>query len=441
MNQQKTYCCEQDACNDYIPFEWSPPRGRIAMISMHTCPLAPLGSNSGGGMNVYVRELSRELGRRGWAVDIFTHAQTLERPLVINMGHNVRVVHVQAGAIKHISKNELYQYVPEFTNNMIEMAAEAGIWYDAIYSHYWLSGLVAERLREEWGSPMIQMFHTLGKMKNRVAQRQEDRELDIRITSEKHIMEITDRLIAANPIDRQHMLDLYDADPCKIEIIPCGVDLSLFQPMSQNEAREELNIPTNKKLILFVGRIDPLKGVDTLLRAIALLINEHPVWRERLMLGIVGGNPEHDLENMNAEMRRLRALREKLALQDVVTFLGSQEQETLPYFYAAAEMVTMPSHYESFGMVALEASASGTPIIASKVGGLTYTLRDRENGFLIPPQRPDLLANKILELLENPWLRAYMGQEGVKRAKRFGWSSIAGQILATVRDLTQTRIV
>ncbi|MGB0386809.1 MAG: glycosyltransferase [Ardenticatenaceae bacterium] len=440
MNQQKTFCCEQDACHDYIPLQWHVPQGRIAMVSMHTCPLAPLGSSSAGGMNVYVRELSRELGRRGWAVDIFTHAQSLERPLVIQVARNVRVVHVQAGPIKHIGKNELYQYVPEFAHNVKKMTSEAGIWYDAIYSHYWLSGLVGEELRKAWGAPMIQMFHTLGRMKNRVAQRREDRELDARITSEKHIMEMADRLIGANPIDRQHMLDLYDADPCKIEIVPCGVDLSLFRPIRQEEARDELEIPADKKLILFVGRIDPVKGLDTLLRAIALLVEQQPALRQRLMLGIVGGNAEDDLEDMNAEMRRLRTLRDQLALRDVVTFLGGQAQETLPYFYAAADVVAVPSDYESFGMVALEAMACGTPVIASKVGGLTYTIRNGKNGLLIPPRRPDILANKILELLQNPSLRTRIGQEAIKRAERFGWRSIAGQILATVRDLTQVRV-
>ena len=442
MNQEKTYCCEKEACWDDTPIEleWCPPRGRIAMISMHTCPLTQLGSGTGGGMNVYVREISRELGRRGWAVDIFTHAQTVERPFVIPMARNVRVVHVQAGPIKYIGKNELYQYVPEFSQNILEMAAEANIRYDAIYSHYWLSGLVSDRLRAEWKTPMIQMFHTLGMMKNRVAQRQQDRELDVRIASEKHIMEITDRLIAANPIDRQHMLDLYEADPCKIEIVPCGVDLSLFRPYPPDEAREELELPTDKKLVLFVGRIEPLKGVDTLIRAMKLLVKQKPAWGKQLMLGIVGGNPEHELEGMNAEMRRLRALREELGLHDVVRFLGAQDQEALPYFYAAADVVAVPSHYESFGLVALEATACGTPVVASEVGGLTYTLRDGENSFLIPPHRPDMLANRIMILLENPWLRARMGQEGIKRAQRFGWRSIAGQILSTIRDLTSVRM-
>jgi len=440
MSLTKTICCEQDACHDYLQLGWRAPRGRIAMISMHTCPLATLGGKNTGGMNVYVRELSRELGRRGWAVDIFTHAQSLERPAVIHMARNVRVIHVQAGPVQFVEKNDLHDHVPEFTENVINMVTEAGIRYDAIYSHYWLSGLVAERLRRAWGTPIIQMFHTLGKMKNHVAQREEDRELDLRIVEEARIMGTVDCLIAANPIDRQHMLDLYRADPRKIKIVPCGVDLSLFRPVPQEEAREELGIPTDKKLVVFVGRIEPLKGVDTLLRAIALLVEQRPAWRERLILAIVGGSAEDDVESMTAEMRRLRDLRTELGIRDLVTFFGAQGQETLPYFYAAAESVVMPSHYESFGMVALEATASGTPVIASEVGGLTYTIRDGENGFLIPPKRPDLLANKMLELLENPALRDRMGHEGAERAIRFGWPMIADSILTIVKELARVQV-
>jgi D-inositol-3-phosphate glycosyltransferase len=409
------------------------------MISMHTCPLAMLGGKSTGGMNVYVRELSRELGRRGWAVDIFTHAQSLERPAVIHMARNARVIHVQAGPVQHVDKNELHAHVPEFADNVIEMVSAAGLRYDAIYSHYWLSGLVGERLREAWGAPMIQMFHTLGRMKNTVAQREEERELDLRIEGEHHIVRVADRLIAANPTDRQHLLDLYDASPGKVEIIPCGVDLSLFRPIPPAEAREELGIPEDKKLVVFVGRIEPLKGIDTLIRGMAQLVEARPQWRERLMLAIIGGSTDDDGDSMTEEMRRLRALHEELGVQDVVTFLGAQGQETLPYFYSAAEMVVMPSHYESFGMVALEAAACGTPVIASDVGGLPYTIHHGENGLLIPPKRPDLLAEGMLELLENPDTRERMGHAGAERAIRFGWPSVADQLLTTVLELRRVR--
>lgn len=437
----KTICCEQDACHNLLQMGWRAPRGRIAMISMHTCPLAMLGGKNTGGMNVYVRELSRELGRRGWAVDIFTHAQNSLRPAIVHMARNVRVIHVQAGVMAHMEKNELQQLVPEFTDNIIEMVAGADIRYEAIFSHYWLSGLVGERLREAWGVPMLQMFHTLGKMKNVVAQSDAERELDTRIEGEMRLVASADALIAANPIDRQQLLELYDADPTRIHVVPCGVDLSLFRPIDKQEAREEVGIPEGKRLILFVGRIEALKGIDTLMHAVACLVKEKPEWRERLMLGIVGGSAEDHAEALTAEMQKLRDLRIELGIRDVVTFVGAQGQETLPYFYAAADVVVMPSHYESFGMVALEATACGTPVIASDVGGLTYTITDGENGFLIPPKRAERFAEKMLELLEDEALRDRMGARGAERAIRFGWPAIADGILTTIRSLARERLI
>ncbi|MCB9129162.1 MAG: glycosyltransferase [Ardenticatenales bacterium] len=419
---------------------WRAPRGRIAMISMHTCPLAMLGGKNTGGMNVYVRELSRELGRRGWAVDVYTHAQDNERPRIVHLARGVRVIHVQAGPMRHIDKNELFHHVPEFTANIIERVAEAGIHYDAIFSHYWLSGLVADGLRKAWGTPYMQMFHTLGAMKNNVAQRDEERELQQRLDSERGLMVNADRLIAANPLDRQQMIELYNAPASQIDIVPCGVDLSLFRPIAQRLARSEIGVPSDRRLFSFVGRIDPLKGIDTLIRAIGLLLEQRADLRRHLIVGVVGGSAEDSGEAMTAEMQRLRALRSELAIEDVVLFLGAQGQETLPFFYAASEAVVMPSHYESFGMVALEAMACGTPVIASEVGGLTFTIKDGETGFLIPPHRPDLLAAKMLELLDDPALRQRMGDAGVSAALRFGWPAIADQILAVVGDLTRARL-
>jgi D-inositol-3-phosphate glycosyltransferase len=411
------------------------------MISMHTCPLAPLGGKNTGGMNVYIRELSRELGRRGVAVDIFTHAQNLERPVVVQMARNVRVIHIQAGPVEHIDKNELPQYVPEFAANMQKLATETGTHYDVIYSHYWLSGMVAELLRDAWGTPIVQMFHTLGKMKNHVAQRVEEQEIDERISGESHLMQVVDRLVAANPIDRQHMLDLYQAPADKITVIPCGADLTLFHPVPRDEAREELGIPEARKLVTFVGRIEALKGVDTLFRAVAHLVEQDPTWRERMMVAIVGGTPEDETDDLTPEMRRLRTLRDELALNDVISFVGAQPQETLPYFYSAAEVVVMPSHYESFGMVAVEATACGTPVIASNVGGLTYTIKDGVNGFLVPPKEPTALAERMEAILTNPALRDHMGNAGVQRANRFSWIAVADQILQLVGEVRREMVV
>lgn len=441
MSHQRTLCCDHDVCEQLFEPSCKCPRARIAMISMHTCPLAPLGGKNTGGMNVYVRELSRELGRRGYVVDIYTHAQNLERPVVVQLAQNVRVIHIQAGPVEHIDKNDLPQYVPEFAENMKKLAAETDTYYDVIFSHYWLSGMVAERLRDAWGTPIVQMFHTLGKMKNHVAQRVEEQEIDERISGESHLMQVVDALVAANPIDRQHMLDLYDAPAEKITVIPCGADLTLFRPFPRDEAREELGIPAARKLVTFVGRIEALKGVDTLFRAVAHILEQDPTRRTRMMVAIVGGTPEDETEELTPEMRRLRTLREELNLTDVISFVGAQNQETLPYFYSAAEVVVMPSHYESFGMVAVEASACGTPVIASNVGGLTYTIADGVNGFLVPPKEPVALAERMEAILTNPTLRDALGEGGTERAQRFSWSVVTDQILELVSEVRREMVV
>ncbi len=441
MSHQRTLCCDHDVCEQPIEPSCKRPRARIAMISMHTCPLAPLGGKNTGGMNVYIRELSRELGQRGYIVDIYTHAQNLERPVVVQMAQNVRVIHIQAGPVEHIDKNDLPQYVPEFAENMKKLAAESGVAYDVIFSHYWLSGMVAERLRDTWGTPIIQMFHTLGKMKNHVAQRIEDQEIDERISGETHLMQVVDRLVAANPVDRNHMLNLYDAPAEKITVIPCGADLTLFRPVVRDEAREELGIPADRKLVTFVGRIEALKGVDTLFRAVAHLVNQDPFWRTRMMVAIVGGTADDEPEELTPEMRRLRTLREELQLTDVIAFVGAQNQETLPYFYSAAEVVVMPSHYESFGMVAVEATACGTPVIASNVGGLTYTIKDGINGYLIPPKEPVALAERMALLLTNGTLRDKLGDAGRHRAQRFSWKVVADQVLQLVSEVRREPVV
>lgn len=414
------------------------PHGRIAMLSVHTCPLAMLGGENTGGMNVYIRELSRELQHRGWAVDIFTHADSLEQPAIVHLGRNLRVIHVVAGPVRHIDKNELYHHVPEFADNVLALAQSEGISYDVIHSHYWLSGLVAERLHASWHVPIIQMFHTLAAMKNRVAQSEAERELDIRLESEGRIMQFADHLVAANPLDRRHMLTYYDANPGKISVIPCGVNRQLFRPIPPTVARTELDVPADQKLVLFAGRIEPLKGIETLIRAAGHLITHRPAWHSDLRMKIIGGNTDDNPEGLTPEMRRLRDIRTELGLGDVISFAGAQPQEMLPYYFSAADVVVMPSHYESFGLVALEAMACGTPVVASNVGGLTCTMEDGETGFLVPPRSPELLAARIEHLLDDPELRERIGRNAIARARRFAWPEIADQVLTLYHDVQAT---
>lgn len=402
---------------------------RVAMLSVHTCPLATLGGKETGGMNVYVRDLSRELGRRGIAVDCYTRSQN---PLVprINrrLGPNCRVIHMPAGPEAPLDKVKVADHLPQFVEGILDLAQREGIRYDVIHSHYWLSGLAALDLRRQWGTPVVQMFHTLGHMKNSVASSPGEWESDRRIEGEAAVMAGVDRLVAATPLERAQMVWLYGADAGKVRVVRPGVDLELFQPTPQDEAKRMLGLPPSGRVILFVGRIEPLKGIETLLRAMALVAPEIPHWQEDLELIIIGGAPGAGSEQMHAEIDRLHRLRAELGIEDLVTFQGAKEQDLLVYYYAAAEMVVVPSHYESFGMVALEAMACGTPVIASKVGGLALNVRDGETGFLVPDGDPRALADRIRLLLADERLRRTLGAQAHAWACHYGWPRVANEI-------------
>jgi D-inositol-3-phosphate glycosyltransferase len=404
---------------------------RIAMLSVHTCPLATLGGKETGGMNVYVRDLARELGRRGIAVDVFTRLQNPAVPRISTgrLGEAGRVIHIPAGPERPYDKNLVFDHLPEFVQRVGNFALQDDLVYDLIHSHYWLSGWAALDLRATWRVPVIQMFHTLGEMKNRVAQTPEERESPRRIDVEGQIMRFADQLVAATPLEKAQMSWLYGADADKISVVPAGVDLNLFRPVPRAEAKTRIGISPDCGMILFVGRIQPLKGIDTLMRALKRLINQYPDFRENLCVSIIGGDPQPDSELERMEFERLNRLQAELGIGDLVTFLGAKDQDTLVYYYSAAEMVVMPSHYESFGMVALEAMACGTPVIGSDVGGLSFSIEDGFNGYLVPGKDPDALADKIALLLRHPGLRDHLGEQAIRWAERYAWTYIADEIL------------
>lgn len=403
---------------------------RIAMLSVHTCPLATLGGKETGGMNVYVRDLSREFSRRGIFVDVYTRSQDPNVPMVTNaLGHRGRVIHLPAGPEAPYDKNLVFDHLDEFIDGAIQFAENDRVSYDVLYSHYWLSGWVARALRERWGTPIVQMFHTLGHMKNRVAQRESDLETDRRIEVEGTIVQFADRLVAATPAEKAQLTWLYGADPRKISVISPGVDLKRFHPIEKSLAKSTIAIPEQHRLILFVGRIEPLKGIDTLLRAMSLVAKRHPDWAQDMCVSIIGGDPARGEEEEDAEMARLQKLRTELGIGDLVTFIGAKDQDTLQFYYSAAEMIVMPSHYESFGMVALEAMACGTPVIASEVGGLAFVVRDGVTGYHVPDRDPEELAAKIELLLGDEMLRMRLGRRAACWAESYGWPTIADRLL------------
>ena len=405
------------------------------MISMHTCPLAMLGGKKTGGMNVYVRDLSRRLGSMGIHVDVFTRSQDDCVPMVNHeLGIDARVIHIPAGPQAPIPVSEVGNYVEEFATGIVDFAAAEGLQYDIIHSHYWLSGLVAERLEQYWGdTPIIHMFHTLGHMKNRIATDVAERAPQDRIDGESHVLSIADRIIAATPAEQAQLNWLYGANMEKVIVIPPGVDLERFQPIAKAEAKKKVGIPCGDKNIMFAGRIEPLKGIDTLIQAMALIKERHPDVVENTCVAIIGGDPWSD--NPDAEMARLQAMRQMLGIHDIILFLGAKDQDVLPNYYAAAEMVVMPSHYESFGMVALEAMAMGRPVIASEVGGLAFLIHDGINGYHVPTRDPQALAERIYELLTNDQCREEMGRLARKNAEKFDWSIIAEHIIGVYRHL------
>ncbi|GAB4420646.1 MAG: glycosyltransferase [Anaerolineales bacterium] len=406
---------------------------KIAMLSYHTCPLATLGGKDTGGMNVYVRELTRQLGRMGVHVDVFTRSQDEHVPHVLHdLGYGNRVVHVPAGPEVPLAKRELAEYIPQFVKGVREFAGEKEIQYDLLHSHYWMSGLAAESLSNAWGNiPIVHMFHTLGEMKNRIAKNDDEREGDYRTIGERRVIKRADRIIAATLAEQTQLQFLYKADRRKITVIPPGVDVSHFYPIPKDEAREYIGVPPNEKIILFVGRIEPLKGIDTLIEAVSCL----RIDVESVTLVIIGGDPNVSAQEMSQEMARLQKLCDDLCLGRMVVFLGKRAQDTLPYYYSAADVLVMPSHYESFGMVALEAMACGTPVIASQVGGLAFLVQDGETGYHVPDQEPELLCEKLALLLGEPHQQRTMGLCAAQYAKRYAWTNIAAQIVDVYKSL------
>lgn len=410
---------------------------RIAMLSYHTCPLATLGGKDTGGMNVYVRDLTRELGRMGIHVDVFTRSQDEHVPHVVHeLGFGNRVVHVPSGPETPKAKSELANYIPDFVEGIKQFAIEKGIHYDVIHSHYWMSGLAAEALSDAWGgTPIVHMFHTLGEMKNRVARSESERAGVDRLKGERQVLRRADRIIAATIAEITQLRFLYRAESRKLVIVPPGVDTSHFYPIPADEAKQYLGLKPENRMVLFVGRIEPLKGLDTLIQAMSCL-DLQEIHRP-VHLAIIGGEPDVIPEDMTEEMTRLQRLCDDLCMGGMVVFLGKRGQDTLPYYYSAAEVVVMPSLYESFGMVALEAMACGTPVIASEVGGLGYLVQNDVTGYTIPDSDPAELCEKLASLLGDANLRESMGQRAAEYALDYAWEKIAARIVEVYMGLVK----
>ncbi|MEM6529189.1 MAG: glycosyltransferase, partial [Chloroflexota bacterium] len=365
---------------------------RLAILSVHTSPIAAPGGKKVGGMNTYVREIAQEFARRGIEVDIFTRRVSPLQPNIdSSLGEGVNVIHVNAGSAVEMGPTDIYPHLQQFTAGVIAHTIRRNISYDMIFSHYWLSGRVAQMLKEAWGTPFVQMFHTLGHMKNRIPSVTSPVP-EIRIRVETQVVEWADMIIANTPAERAQLLWLYHADRRKIVVCPPGVNTMRFYPVGREAARDKLGISQDDNLLLFVGRIEPLKAVDSIIEALHIM-NRQPEALANTRLVIVGGDPK---DCTDRDMMALQKLTKDYGMGDVVSFVGAKGQDDLVMWYAAATTVIMPSEYESFGMVALEAMATGTPVIASEVGGLAFLVRDGETGLLVPARAPQQLAGAIV---------------------------------------------
>ncbi|GCE11660.1 glycosyltransferase [Tengunoibacter tsumagoiensis] len=396
---------------------------RIAMLSIHTSPLANPGqTKDAGGMNVYIRELARELAKQNILIDIFTRWTDEQVPQIVQLAPNARVIHIKAGPLAPIHKDELYQYTPTFARHIDEFRRREGNRYDVIHSHYWLSGVAAMRLACTWGIPHITMFHTLARLKQQA--NPAATEPPLRLEMEQRLIHHVDRIIAATADERTQLMRSCGGTDQQVEVIPCGVDLQLFTPQSKKWAREQLGLPEEQPLLLFAGRLDPFKGPDVLLHAARLM-------QKKTHVVIVGGQLEGD-----RDLEQLRHLAEELQLSSRVHFLGARPRAEMPLLYSAVDVTVVPSYHESFGLAAVESLACGTPVVATRAGGLTTVIQHSQTGFLVP-RNPGFFAERLDLLLSDPELAARMSAAARSSILKFGWESVASQMRELYEDMVE----
>ena len=404
--------------------------GRVAMVSLHTSPLDQPGTGDAGGMNVYVIELAKRLAQRDLAVEIYTRATSSSLPPTMEAFAGVTVHHVHAGPFEGLTKAELPGQLCVFAREVLRAEArhDQG-WYDLVHSHYWLSGQVGALVRDRWGVPLVHSMHTMAKVKNASLAVGDSPEPAQRLIGEEQVVEAADMLIASTDLEAKQLIELYDADPARVEVVHPGVDLEVFQSRGQRASRARLGLPEDATVLLFAGRIQPLKAPDVLLRAVAVLLSWDPSLRSRLVVPVVGGPSGTGLEHPES----LVQLAAGLGISDVVRFVPPVAQSTLVDWYSAATLVCVPSYNESFGLVAVEAQATGTPVVAAAVGGLTTVVRDGVSGLLVEGHDPEDLARAIDRIIGQPELRSRLSLASRAQAARFAWEVTADRTLEVYR--------
>ena len=388
---------------------------RIAMLSVHSSPLGELGTKDTGGMSVYIRELARELGSRGYGIDIYTRHNNSRQYHIDKLYENVRLIHLRAGNNGHLHKLALYPYLTDFFRELEEFRACESLDYQLVHSHYWLSGRVGNWAQDRWMVPHVFMFHTVGAVKNSTIGA--EKEPEIRTGIEKHLARNCDRILVATDKEKDHLIKHYGASPEVIGVVPCGVNLDLFRPFDKAMARQRLGFAPDESIVLFVGRFAPVKGIDRLLEAVA-----HLQHQQKLRLVIVGGDGHN-----TPGSQTLQRLSQNLGIGNSVTFAGRIKQDSLPPYYNAADVLVVPSRYESFGLVALESLASGTPVVATRVGAMEAILREGETGHVVSNGSPRLLAEGIEQFVSGPQL---LSADAIRSTVlRFSWANVASAII------------
>jgi D-inositol-3-phosphate glycosyltransferase len=404
---------------------------RVATISVHTSPLEQPGTGDAGGLNVYVVEVAKLLAAKGVEVDIFTRAVARDQPPVVELVPGVLVRHIEAGPFEDLDKSDLPAQLCQFTFEVLrEEATHAPGRYDLVHGHYWLSGQVGAVAKERWGVPLVQSMHTLGRVKNAALAAGDAAEPGIRIRGEAEVIASADRIVANTDAEARELIKLYDASPSRVASVSPGVDLALFRPGSQRLARRRLGIAPNAIVLMFAGRVQPLKAPDVLLRAAAQLLRDEPKLADRLVVAFVGG-PSGTGRNDPDSLTELAAA---LGISQNIRLEPPCPQRDLADWYRAATLVVVPSYSESFGLVAVEAQACGTPVVAAAAGGLRTAVQDGVSGVLIDGHNPAHYASAIGELIgSSSWL-GRLGRGARKHASRFGWASTADNLLAVYGD-------
>jgi D-inositol-3-phosphate glycosyltransferase len=405
---------------------------RIAVISEHASPLGVLGGVDSGGQNVYVGQVAKHLAAIGYDVDVFTRCDNEMLPEVTPWVNGVRIVHVPAGPPTFVRKENLLEHIQAFTGFFVRFCRRQRRPYDLVHANFFMSGLVAAETKRTLGIPFVVTFHALGKIR-RLHQGSADAFPDERFAIEERCVAEADHVIAECPQDEEDLIRHYGADPARTAIVPAGVDPGEFWPMSKQLARGALGFDPDERIVLQLGRMVPRKGVDTVIRGFASMVHDHGV-PARLL--IVGGDSDVPDPKLTPEIGRLQAIAREESVDHLVTFTGQEEPDRLKYFYSAADAFVTTPWYEPFGITPLESMACGTPVVGSNVGGIKFTVRDAETGYLVPPGHPAAVAERLVHLYRHPRLRQVLGQKGVRRVHdMFTWRHVAEALGALYEDI------